>query len=537
VIDLDALSADGDMRKLTGQIIGILAGISIIFAAPLLLMRGPLPPPVAWSAEHFFLSTTMAVVGVLSVLSWNSVLPDRKDLLVLLPLPVPTRTIFAAKGAALASVLSSSLIALNWISGLTWPLLFSPPRSSLFGSLWSVAAWWITLALAAVFIFSCALCAQACAALLLPRQLFLRISALLQVTAFVTILGTWVLEPSLATVPALEASQNQRLLAWLPSYWFLGVFQQLNRSMQPAFAPLARRAWTGMAIGAACGVLLPLLAWMLRMRKVIEQPDILPVRRGRQSAIHFKSSLHNAVVRFSLRCLIRSQQHRILYAFYLSAGLVAAALYIRGPHVRAELAHHSAALPAPLLTATLMVLCLSIFAVRLVTGIPVALAANWVFQMTQLHTPASYQRAARATLSALSLIPVTVAIAIVIFTVVPGWSGAVHVAALSLFGMMLIEMAILTLNKLPFVCSYLPGRAQLHVLFWAGVFVCIPIAEALGRFESRLLATLPGRISLLSFLALGAALMRLATRMETSMSRLVFEEREEEVITSLNLGT
>ena len=67
--------------------------------------------------------------------------------------------------------------------------------------------------------------------------------------------------------------------------------------------------------------------------------------------------------------------------------------------------------------------------------------------------------------------------------------------------------------------------------------MCIPIAEALGRIESRLLATLPGRIGLLAFLALGAALMRLATRMETSMSRLVFEEREEEVITSLNLGT
>lgn len=534
VIDLEALSPEGDVQKLAGQIVGILAGISIIFAAPLLLMAGPLPPSVAWTAEHFFLSTTMAVVGVLSVMSWNSVLPDRKDLLVLGPLPVRTRTIFAAKISALVGLLSFSVIALNWISGLTWSLLFSQPRAGTFGSLWSIVAWWITLTAASAFVFCCGLCIQGGAALVLPRQLFLRVTALLQVVAFVTVLGTWVLEPSLESIAALTAPRNQRLLAWLPSYWFLGMFQQINRSMQPAFAPLARRAWTGIAVAAVSGMLLPLLAWGIRMRKIIEQPDILPVRSSR-AATRFSSSFRSAVVRFSLRSLVRSQQHRILYAFYLSVGLVAAALYIDSPHTRNDLAHSAAALPAPVLTATLMVLCFSIFAARLVTGIPVVLRANWIFQMTQLHAPSSYQNAARTALATLSVFPAMVAIALAMFVMRPGWPAAVHTAALAFLGVILIEIALLTLNKLPFVCSYLPGKAQLHVLFWAGVFVCVPIAEAMGRIESRLLTTAAGRVELLLSLASVAALARLATRTRTAMSRLVFEEQEEEVLTSLRL--
>jgi hypothetical protein len=36
--------------------------------------------------EHFFIATTMLAVGILAVLSWDSTLPDRRDVLVLAPL-------------------------------------------------------------------------------------------------------------------------------------------------------------------------------------------------------------------------------------------------------------------------------------------------------------------------------------------------------------------------------------------------------------------------------------------------------------------
>src|SRR5208282_2897478 len=103
----------------------------------------------------------------------------------------------------------------------------------------SLPAYWVTLLAAAAFIFGSVLTVQGIASQLLPRQLFLRVSAVLQVLTFCLILSVYVLEPSLEARTALTAPENQRLLASLPSYWFLGLFQQLNGSMEPAFVPLA----------------------------------------------------------------------------------------------------------------------------------------------------------------------------------------------------------------------------------------------------------------------------------------------------------
>ena len=50
----------------------------------------------SWTVEHFLIATTMLVVGLFAVLSWNSTFPDRRDVLILSPLPVPARTLFLA---------------------------------------------------------------------------------------------------------------------------------------------------------------------------------------------------------------------------------------------------------------------------------------------------------------------------------------------------------------------------------------------------------------------------------------------------------
>ena len=57
--------------------------------------------------------TTMLTVGLFAVLSWDSLFPDRRDVLVLSPLPVRARTIFLAKVAAVGTALGLTVVALN----------------------------------------------------------------------------------------------------------------------------------------------------------------------------------------------------------------------------------------------------------------------------------------------------------------------------------------------------------------------------------------------------------------------------------------
>ena len=100
--------------------------------------------------------------------------------------------------------------------------------------------------MAGAFIYCCVLGAQGLAAQLLPRRYFLRVSSWMQLAAFGIFVGAYFLEPKLVMPDVVAASYGSPYVAWSPSYWFLGLFEQLNGS--PALPDLARRAWIAIAI-------------------------------------------------------------------------------------------------------------------------------------------------------------------------------------------------------------------------------------------------------------------------------------------------
>ena len=129
--------------------------------------------------------------------------------------------------------------------------MFVPASSGLPGFLRWFAAYWFTMLAAGVFIYCGVLGVQGLAAQVLPRRLFLRVSGFLQLAAFCLFVCGYFLQPVFGGLASLTAPEIRRLLRWMPSYWFLGLFHQLNGSMHPALAPLARRAWIG---ARDCGV-------------------------------------------------------------------------------------------------------------------------------------------------------------------------------------------------------------------------------------------------------------------------------------------
>ena len=70
----------------------------------------------------------MLVVGLFAVLSWDSTFPDKRDVFVLAPLPIRTRTLFSGKIAALATALSVTVATLHIAAGLVWPFALNRER-------------------------------------------------------------------------------------------------------------------------------------------------------------------------------------------------------------------------------------------------------------------------------------------------------------------------------------------------------------------------------------------------------------------------
>ena len=132
MVDLEVLSqhALGDSNRLLGQFAALLIFISMLWALAGFgfagsRMIGGRSLIFTLVMGHFLIATTMLVVGLFAVLSWDSTFPDRRDVLVMAPLPVRARTMFLAKVAAVATALALTVALLHSLAGLIWPAAFA----------------------------------------------------------------------------------------------------------------------------------------------------------------------------------------------------------------------------------------------------------------------------------------------------------------------------------------------------------------------------------------------------------------------------
>ncbi len=469
VIDLDVLSSHGDMEKLLVQFAAMLAAFSfsfLIFAGPKYL-TAEVPAAqlrIAIRSElEFLVATTMAVAGLFAVLAWNNVLPDRRDCLILGLLPVRTRTVFLAKVAAIASALGVAIVALNIFTGLLFPFLALPGDGGWMAAIQSFAGYWLAMAAAGLFVCCGMLALQGVAAQLLPYRYFLRLSSFLQLASFFGILAAWFLKPP-GAVP------------WLPSSWFFGLQQQLSGAVP--FHPLAARAlWMLLGVSGVAAITFA-LAYGRSIRKIVEQPDIQPGGRRRRSprlsyAI-LRRPIDRAIVLFTARTVARSRQHRLFLAAYAGIGLAIAFAYGRDllygtSDVYAQsLGTHWNRLNVPLLMGGVVLLCFAVAGARAIFSLPVALRANWVFRLTAVHAPRAYLFAIRKSLIAVTVLPMWLASAAVYFLIWPARPAAQHMLVLSIAAVILVHRSLDQFRKIPFACSYLPGKSNLHVR--AGIY-------------------------------------------------------------------
>jgi len=537
VFDLELMSTNGDPARLLGQFATIFSSVSLLFALPGILFVAAsqrLTSTMAWTVEHFFIATTLTTVGMITVLNWDSVFPDRRDVLVLGPLPVQTSTLFLAKISALLAAPGLVVIGLNIFSGLVWPVLFSSGRGGILGLLRVWPAYWITVSAAAGFVVFSVLAVQGITANLLPRQHFLRLSASLQAGAFCLLLSLYFLEPHLESPEALTASANQRLLAWLPSYWFLGMFQQLNGSMHPALLSLARRAWTALGVSVLGAGVALLLSYFRMMPKIVEQPEILRSARRTSWSPKLGSSLRSAIILFVIRTLLRSRQHRMILSFFSGIGFAIVVGYVT---FFDGWAPAKTGINIAFLIASVLMLVFVILGIRVVAAIPISLSANWIIRVTLVRPSSAYREAVRFSWIALGVVPICFLVAVQLLTVSPGWPGLGHLVVLFLLGVILVELCLLTFPKVPFTCSYLPGKANIHIAFWTGLVLLFQLVSTGVRFESRVLGH-PlsfGLMVLLLALTL-AGLRKRADSRRSKDEELLFEEEYSTDIVSLNLS-
>jgi len=534
VIDLEALSVHADVPRFLGQFASILVLISLSRALGLLFAADNLAPNAylsfAWRSQQDLISGTMLLVGLVTIASWDSTFPDMRDVRVLSPLPIAPRMILAAKIAASASILGLAVVTLNFATGIAWPIFIGSHHESSLGFLRALGAYWLTILAASLFLYCSVLAIQGLTSLLLPRGLFLVSSAFFQVAAFFLFLAVYFLQPTITSVEM--ASTTSSWLNWSPALWFFALFNQLNGSLPSELYWMAQRAWFGVGISIGGAIAALALCYVRTMRKMLEQPDLVSGGHSFDWTPRLGSPLQSAVVLFSFRSILRSRQHRLAVAAY--AALV---FLIVLPWLHIEL---SSPTPLPLtpdfLTSTFLIVSLTVLGLRGIFSLPISLTANWVLRTTQLRPTEKYVAATRLTLLLLGVAPAWLIAAMLSTRLRPWHEVAKHLLVLALVGWLLAEVALINFYKVPFTCSYLPGKVHIQVMFWCAMVLLAAFAITSAEVELPALhSNVRSSLVIVTLAACGLALAALNHHRAKS-AQLYFEEFPPEVITSLGIG-
>jgi pimeloyl-ACP methyl ester carboxylesterase len=489
MIDLEILSVRGDVRELVARFVSILAAFSFVLTYLIggryfstTLPRARLLYAI-WNDEEFLLSASIAVAGLFAVLAWNAVFPDKRDCLVLGPLPVSTPVIILSKLSAMATALGISLLAINISTGLVIPLAVADQGA---GVIHSLAAWWITVFAAGIFIFSSMLALQGLAAQIMSWPLFMRVSGLLQLTGLFSVIALFFVSPPFAATILHPGFPIQIL----PSFWFTGLLHKLNGDPNPLFQPLAAMALRNLSVAVAVAAITWALSYYRNIRRIVQAPDIAPSAHGKIAANLFRLAafgflsrpLDRAILMFTSRTIARSRQHRLLLAACGGIGFATALAFSRTFLEDTSRARWDQP-NVPFLIAGLLLLFCAIAGMRATFAIPMALPANWMFRITAVHSPATYFAAVRTSLIALAAIPIWIVSLIVYFWIWPGRPALEHMLLLALAGLLLIDRSLYHFRKIPFTCSWLPAGVQLKMRSTVYVLIFLMFAGIATRIE------------------------------------------------------
>jgi hypothetical protein len=477
-------------------------------------------------ADHAFLfALTMWIVALAVTLVGDAIFPDEIDLRVLMPEPISQATIFGAKLAALACFVT--LFALGAQVSLAPMFLLTMIGPSGTGPL---AGW-----LAAYLIASVAGSAFAALSVIAVNGLMVLTPPLARMAAAVRSTMVFLLVLSLLFVVWLPAT-GQAFAAgswWLraaPPMWFVGLEHWL----------LGLRDRGGLAVSAAVSLLtagaVSLAACLLlyrRLPRTMGKPVESykePRTRRLASRANAPKSVRRVVGSFGFITLRRSPLHQgvIVTLFAGGAGLVAARFMAAGFPQRTG--DHWLLLWSPL-----ALMFIAALAVRLALSIPIDLPANWIFRITE-------RADSRAAVVAASVeIVLVLGVLLPVGAMLPlQWmalgSRTLLLASVELaIGWLYVEVLMRDWRRLPFTCSYVPGKGFVPHMFVKGIAAFVLFTNVGGRVIAACART-DGALPILLVVVAFPALWLLVGRRRAPARPLAFEDHVPSDINPLRLN-
>ena len=459
-----------------------------------------------------FITYSAAAVGLVGAFAWDALVFDRRDGLVLGPLPVSIREIVAAKTAAVASVMASSALAVNLFNALVFAFT-TADRLGLAALGRHFVAHLAATTGVAMFVFATLVFVRGVVGLIVSPRLAAAIGTAVQFVFVLAVFAIVILCPVMLRLPHQELV-NFTVTHALPTSWFLGVFEWIRGSSRWYVPQLALRAVLGTAAAFASAILASTLAVHRHMPRAFATPHAegaqggAPVRRWIALRLTAGDRSAAAIADFIVLTFVRNRAVQTPAAMIVALGLaIVVAALAQTKNVASEAGSGIVVLWIPLVVAysALVGLRASFF-------VPADLDAVWAFRLGVPRLDDARWCAVRAALMAM-VAPVVLAISLVTTAYLLGWWIAVrHTMFVAAIVVVMVEATAMTVPFVPFTRPYQPGRARLRTRWWMYVVGLCASAVWPVWFELRAASHPRALAAAIVVLAAAAAAMEIAGR-------------------------
>jgi hypothetical protein len=538
--DSDLVTATGQTASTLIGVITCLAPCGMMFVQPLkskyeYFSSLPVPGPyrdAVRADELWQITLMMSAIGVLTAIKWQSLFPGLRDYRALASLPLRPAQVFAGKFLALVAVATAAVFSLSSLSAFAFPLV-STSHWAINPSLGPrILAHAAACAAGGYFFFFGVVALQGVLLNVLRPRLFERVTGYLQgflvAAMLILVVMSFSIQPEFT-----KTAIRPELARWLPPVWFLGLDQAVSGDPDLGMRALAHTARSALAVSAGLAVFTYLISYG-RHRVLMVEGVAVPAKTRRWAAAlldwFVPDPRQQAILVFMVRTLAGSGQHRMVLMGYGGFGL---AILLSGLIGMREMVEPARLVAACFVYAHVILLVFLLLGVRHLFSIPTELGANWMFRITEREGRRHWMRAVDR-LVLFSGAVVMLAIPFPAEVRFLAWRAVAESLLFAVFGLLCYEWAFSSWEKLPFTCSYLPGKtsAWIMALELLGILGLLPVVSGI------MLACLYNRVAFLVvmvILLVAWARIRAIRRETWGEVRLRYEELPEPAIHGLDL--
>lgn len=482
--------------------------------------------------ELWLITLMMGWIGLLTAIKWAALFPDVRDYRALGTLPLRARQIFAAKLAALLLIAAVTLLLLNSLPSLTFPIISRSHWAAAGASFGMRFLAHLCASIAGcAFLFFALIAAQGVLLNVLPPRAFGRIGGFLQGTLIALMLAAIVVSFSIQP-QATDFLLRPVWARWVPPIWFLGLYEKLAGSSAAAASKLAHLAIRSLLLVIIVAFSTYVVSYHRHRTLLVEGLTSSANPSGFVQFLMrflFFEPRQQAIATFMWQTISRSARHRIIVMGCAGLGL---AVILTGFIGMDKVVRPGRVAAADFICFHVFGLLFFFIGIRHLFSFPIELKANWIFQITENEGRPEWLRAVDRFASFwgasfLLIAPLPLEAQLL------GWRGIAEAILMGTLGLIAYERIFFIWGKLPFTCSRLAGQTP------AGVILAfLGLVGAVAVLQSLVLEILFHDTALVVCVAILLALcvfMNRRRNADWAELPLTYEELPEPAVHALNL--